>query len=81
MGKMRVVIQGTAEDRKRVHQTTLDNGTLIIVIDPPKKEEPEKQTIFHGGCIGCTSQKRFGIERCNFCQYCRANWNLPDLHC
>lgn len=35
--------------------------------------------VFHGGCLGCVSQERYGINRCKGCQYFRANWGLPDL--
>lgn len=37
------------------------------------------QTIFHGGCIGCTQQQINGVEFCKGCQYYQADWNLPDL--
>ena len=35
--------------------------------------------VFHGGCLGCVSQKEHGIQRCTGCQYFRANWDKPDL--
>ena len=35
--------------------------------------------IFHGGCLGCLSQRKHGIKRCTGCQYFRTNWELPDL--
>lgn len=35
--------------------------------------------IFHGGCLGCISQRNHGIDRCKGCQYFRANWNNPNL--
>lgn len=35
--------------------------------------------IYHGGCLSCISQEKYGIERCNGCQYRRANWSLPNL--
>ena len=36
--------------------------------------------IFHGGCLGCLSQKLHGINRCTGCQYFKADWNKPNLH-
>ena len=35
--------------------------------------------IFHGGCLGCLSQRLYGFERCKGCQYFRCNWNNPNL--
>jgi hypothetical protein len=35
--------------------------------------------IFHGGCLGCISQRNHGIERCKGCKYFRANWSKYDL--
>ena len=35
--------------------------------------------VFHGGCLGCTSQQLNGFERCMGCKYFRSNWDLPDL--
>lgn len=36
--------------------------------------------IFHGGCLGCISQRNHGIDRCKGCQYFRGNWSNPNLH-
>lgn len=36
--------------------------------------------IFHGGCLGCLSQRKFGFERCKGCQYFKCNWGYPNLH-
>lgn len=36
--------------------------------------------IFHGGCLGCLSQRLHGLERCKGCRYFRANWANPNLH-
>lgn len=36
--------------------------------------------IFHGGCLGCLSQRNSGLERCKGCQYFRCNWGKPNLH-
>ena len=35
--------------------------------------------IFHGGCLGCISQRNHGIDRCKGCQYFKANWYKPNL--
>ena len=35
--------------------------------------------IFHGGCLGCLSQRLHGIDRCKGCKYFKAHWNLPEL--
>jgi len=35
--------------------------------------------IFHGGCLGCSSQETNSIDRCKGCQYFRADWNKKDL--
>lgn len=35
--------------------------------------------IFHGGCVGCISQNRHGIEYCRGCQYYSCDWESPDL--
>lgn len=42
------------------------------------KIEKEDKVIFHGGCINCVSQERFGLERCYGCQFQKPDWNLPD---
>ena len=36
--------------------------------------------IFHGGCLGCISQRNHGIDRCKGCQYFRFNHSKPNLH-
>lgn len=35
--------------------------------------------IFHGGCLGCLSQRLYGIERCKGCQYFKCDWSKDDL--
>ncbi len=35
--------------------------------------------IFHGGCLGCISQRNHGIDRCKGCKYFRGNWINPNL--
>lgn len=35
--------------------------------------------IFHGGCLGCMSQRLHGFERCKGCQYFRGKWSYPNL--
>lgn len=42
-----------------------------------KGENPN--IIFHGGCLGCASQRIHGFERCKGCQFFRTNWDKPDL--
>jgi len=36
--------------------------------------------IFHGGCLGCISQRNNGIDRCKGCQYFKGNWRKPNLY-
>ena len=36
--------------------------------------------VFHGGCLGCISQRIHGIDRCKGCQYFKGNWSKPNLH-
>lgn len=36
--------------------------------------------LFHGGCHGCTMQKKEGLGYCTGCRYFEANWSLPDLN-
>lgn len=36
--------------------------------------------IFHGGCLGCVSQRLHGFERCKGCQYFRYSWDKENLH-
>jgi hypothetical protein len=36
-------------------------------------------TIFHGGCIRCISQDRFGVDRCKTCRYYTHNWEDSNL--
>lgn len=38
-----------------------------------------KQIIYHGGCIDCKSQEKFGRKRCKGCSYYNNDYNLPDL--
>lgn len=47
-------------------------GTFLIQGNPPN-------TIFHGGCLGCISQRNYGIERCKGCRYFRWNMDKPYL--
>lgn len=49
---------------------------LSKFVSDTKKLEPG---IFHGGCLGCSSQKIHGVKRCTGCQYFEADWSLPDL--
>jgi hypothetical protein len=35
--------------------------------------------IFHGGCLGCLSQRNHGIDRCMGCQYFKGNCSKPNL--
>jgi Fe-S cluster biogenesis protein NfuA len=35
--------------------------------------------IFHGGCLGCISQRQHGIDRCMGCSYFRYNNYQSDL--
>ena len=39
----------------------------------------EENKIFHGGCLECTSQRDYGMKRCDYCQYQKADWDKPDL--
>lgn len=36
--------------------------------------------IFHGGCLGCLSQRLHGLERCKGCMYFRFGRSKPNLH-
>ncbi len=36
--------------------------------------------IFHGGCLGCLSQRNHGIDRCKGCKYFRFDGSKPNLH-
>lgn len=36
--------------------------------------------IFHGGCLGCKSQRLHGIDRCKGCTYFRHSAGSEDLH-
>jgi len=35
--------------------------------------------IFHGGCLGCLSQRKHGIERCKGCYFFRSGGSRRDL--
>lgn len=35
--------------------------------------------IFHGGCLGCLSQRIYSIDRCRGCQYFKVEWDKPNL--
>jgi hypothetical protein len=39
----------------------------------------EAKIIFHGGCLGCLTQNKKGIDFCRKCKYFDADWSLPDL--
>ena len=43
------------------------------------KNTPTAKIIFHGGCHGCLTQYKEGIDNCRLCQYFDADWSLPDL--
>ena len=34
---------------------------------------------FHGGCVCCLHQEKYGVDDCINCQYFEANWRLPSL--
>lgn len=34
---------------------------------------------FHGGCLICTMQNKYGIGFCTGCQFFDADWSKPDL--
>ena len=36
--------------------------------------------IFHGGCLGCISQRNHGIDRCKGCQYFKGYRDKPKLY-
>lgn len=36
--------------------------------------------VFHGGCLGCTSQRIHGISKCKGCKYFKGNSSLPNLY-
>lgn len=36
--------------------------------------------IFHGGCLGCLSQRKHGIDRCKGCLYFKFDQSKKDLH-
>ena len=42
-------------------------------------DQPEAKVIFHGGCLGCLTQHKRGVDECRNCQYFDADWSLPDL--
>jgi hypothetical protein len=35
--------------------------------------------IFHGGCLGCISQRQHGVERCKGCSYFKFDHRKPNL--
>ena len=35
---------------------------------------------FHGGCTGCTKQKKQPIDLCYDCCYFNSEWDKPDLN-
>lgn len=44
------------------------------------KEKKVEFVLFHGGCHGCTMQKKEGLGYCVLCQYFESDWSLPDLN-
>lgn len=38
-----------------------------------------KRIIFHGGCLPCNHQIKYGINKCSGCMYFKADWRKPDL--
>ena len=60
------------ENSSKMYKKHLPNITVMRGNNP--------NIIFHGGCLGCNSQRNHGIGRCKGCQYFRANWNNPNLH-
>lgn len=51
-------------------------GLISKAFDNPESKE---ELIFHGGCLSCKSQEKYGIGRCTGCQYFTADWSLPNL--
>ena len=52
----------------------------IVNVEKAYDNPNSKETIvYHGGCLGCKSQKMNGIGACKGCQYFTANWGLPNL--
>lgn len=55
----------------RMYKKHLPNYLILIGKNP--------NIIFHGGCLGCLSQRKHGIERCKGCYYFKFNANNPNL--
>jgi hypothetical protein len=51
----------------------LPNTTLI------SGSKGSTKVIFHGGCLQCSSQSQYGIERCFGCLYFKFDRNKKDL--
>lgn len=60
----------------------VDNDALMFEKYLPETTVIKGKTsylVFHGHCLGCASQKLFGIERCKGCFYFRWDMKKPDL--
>ena len=55
----------------RMYKKHLPNTNVFIGNNP--------NIIFHGGCLGCLSQRKHGIDRCKGCCYFKFNNNKPNL--
>jgi hypothetical protein len=60
------------QNSSKIYKKHLPNAMVIRGSNP--------NIIFHGGCLGCISQRNHGIDRCKGCKYFRANWSNPNLH-
>lgn len=54
-----------------MYKKYLPNNILFIGKNP--------NIIFHGGCLGCRSQRLHGLERCKGCKYFRWKSGSQDL--
>jgi len=60
---------------KRKHR----NQSIISRLFNPKSIIMKEKIIYHGGCHSCESQSKYGLKRCEGCQFHKANWSLPNL--
>lgn len=59
------------QNSDKMYEKHLPN-TMVMRGDNPN-------IIFHGHCLGCISQRNYGIDRCKGCQHFRANSSKPNL--
>lgn len=72
------LISGLDHESRRLSYDIQSSKKRDIVYEMPSLK-PDSNIVFHGGCLGCASQRLHGLGRCKGCNYFSWGSGLPDL--